>query len=729
MTPIATGYDLIDVEVHQKSIRNIANEMAITLMRTSGSPVVTEAKDFSTCILDADVEQLAFSGFVTFHISTAIFGVEAVLRHTPLENIRPGDGFMCNDPHSSGAIHQGDVGIVVPFFYRDELVGWGYVNEHVLDIGGSAVSGFAPGAYDCFSETLAFPAVRVISEGRITPEWEQFIGTNVRLPGIVLNDIRSMVAGNNAGQRRLEALLDHIGLERFRALNEESKLLSEHAVRRMIEGLPDGTYESQDWVEFDGRGVQELHEVRLRLTIEGDEMTIQFRGDPQTDSFINGARPAMIGQSWSTLLSQLIYDIPINAGIWRPIHFDLGPQGTVVNSVPPAPVSQSHMETGMKVNKVLADVFSQACALSSEPILAGRVAGQCAQDMSFFTAFGIDRRTGTPTVAFPVSLGMASGGGAQTVSDGLEIYAGQCMPGCDMPEVEMEETTQPGMILWRSVQPDTGGAGIHRGGLGATSALAILHCDRMTGGAFSNCSQVPPRGSAGGYPGAAGRWRIIRDSNILDLLERGIFPVPDRIVGRVEQGAAKNGHLVLDRGDIFVSAAGGGGGVGDPILRDPELVARDVLDGYVSREAALDVYGVRLEGEGNVDRAATAAERSSIRARRVGHSVDKRVVADDVRFAPLHVRDGHWHCAACNHDLGEETENWRDSAVRVQREISERYKELHSQVRTRTDGAAVVLRENFCPECATSLAVDVSLEGRSPVAASRVGVIERFPED
>src|SRR6266567_2208726 len=102
MSTTTTKYDLIDVEVHQKSLTNIASEMA-------------------------------FSGYVTFHISTAVLGVEAVLRHMPVEEIHPGDGFMCNDPHTSGAIHQGDVGVVMPFFHDDQLVGWGYVNEHVLD--------------------------------------------------------------------------------------------------------------------------------------------------------------------------------------------------------------------------------------------------------------------------------------------------------------------------------------------------------------------------------------------------------------------------------------------------------------------------------------------------------------------------------------------------------------------------------------------------------------------
>jgi len=724
-TPTTTKYDLIDVEVHQKSLTNIASEMAITLMRTSGSPVVTEAKDFSTCILDAKVEQLAFSGYVTFHISTAVLGVEAVLRHVPVEEIRPGDGFMCNDPHTSGAIHQGDVGIVMPFFHDDELVGWGYVNEHVLDIGGSAVSGFAPGAFDCYAETLAFPALRIVKNGRIESGWEQFLSTNVRMAGTVLNDIRSMIAANNAGQKRLSQLLEQIGLERFRELNAVNKELSEGAVRRLIQALPDGTYESEDWVEYDGRGVEELHEVRCRLIIDGDEMTIQFRGDPQTDSFINGARPSMTGQAWTTLLSQLTYDIPINAGIWRPVHFDLGPEGTVVNSVPPAPVSQSHMETGMRVNKLLTDVLSQACSLSDDPILRGRVAGQMAQNLSFFTAYGIDLRSGQPTVAFPVSLGAPSGGGAQTVTDGMETYAAQCMVGCDVPDTEMEESTQPGLILWRRVAADTGGAGIRRGGPGVSTAMAITHSKRMTGGAYGSCAFVPPRGAAGGYPGGAGGWELLRETNLLELLERGELPTEQSVTGRKDEMPAKTGELVLNHGDVFWVINGGGGGVGDPLFREPEMVAKDVVDGYVSEPAAREIYGVVVTEAGAADLGATEAQRAAIRQARIGGTPERAADKPEIIVA-LQVVDGRWHCAVCDHDLGSESGNWREAAVTSEHEVSERYGELHSRVRRRKAEPRVVMRENFCPGCGSSLAVDITLAGCDVVAASHPGVNDPF---
>ncbi len=718
--------DIIDIEVHSKSIRNMANEMAITLMRTSGSPVVTEALDFSTCILDRNVEQLAFAGFVTFHISTAIGGVKAVLRGHAMEDLRPGDGFLCNDPHTSGAIHQGDLGVVMPFFHNGEIVAFGYVNEHVLDAGGSAVSGFAPAAHDKYSETLNFNAVRVIRNYQIEPEWESFIGNNVRLERIVLNDIRSMIAANSAGERRIQSMLDDIGFERFTELNEAAKDLSEKAMRNRISGLPDGTYESEDWVEYDGRGPLEFFNVRCRLVVDGDQMTIQYRGDKQTDSFINGAWPAVVGQSWSTLLSQLCYDIPVNQGLWRPIVFDLGPKGSIVNSLPPSPVTQSHMETGMRINKILIEVLSQACALSTDPVVASRVAGAPCQNLAFFTSFGVDLRTGWPTVAFPVSLGQPCGGGAQTVTDGLDTYAAQCMCGCNTPDVEMEETSQPGYILWRRISRDQAGAGTHRGGMGVSGALAIVHSEFMTGGGYNNAAYIPARGASGGYPSGAGEWTLLTDTNVFELLEQGIWPTEDVLKGRKVPQPAKTGDLILRRGDVFSVINGGGGGVGDPLFRDPDSVAKDIRDGYVSADVGELLYGVVLDANQATDVAATLAARTRIRQERLGAAPARTPDPAGPVFAPLAVAEGNWKCAMCQHDLGPQVGNWRTAVVTRESKVTERFEEIHAQIRPTGDLAPVVMRENFCPGCATALSVDITLAGRDLCAAPRLGIIDPY---
>ncbi|GAB3379632.1 hydantoinase B/oxoprolinase family protein [Amycolatopsis echigonensis] len=723
--PSANGLDIIDVEVHGKSIRNIANEMAITLMRTSGSPVVTEALDFSTCILDREVEQLAFAGFVTFHISTAIGGVKAVLAKHDLADLRPGDGFLCNDPHTSGAIHQGDLGVVMPFFHNGEVVAFGYVNEHVLDAGGSAVSGFAPAAHDNTSEALNFNAVRVIRDYKIEPEWEAFIGNNVRLQRIVLNDIRSMIAANSAGERRLRTVIDDIGYDRFTELNEASKDLSEKAMRDVIRKLPDGTFDSEDWVEYDGRGPQEFHNVRCRLVVDGETMTIQYRGDAQTDSFINGAWPAMVGQSWSTLLSQLAYDIPVNAGLWRPITFDLGPAGTIVNSLPPAPVTQSHMETGMRANKILIDVLSQACSFSEDPVIASRVAGAPCQNLAFFTSYGIDLRSGYPTVAFPVSLGQPCGGGAQTVTDGLDTYAAQCMCGCNTPDVEMEESSQPGYILWRQVSRDQAGAGVRRGGMGVSGAMAVVHSNKMTGGGYNSAAYLPPRGAAGGYPAGAGEWQLLSDTNVFELLDRGEWPTRDRLTGTRVPHPAKTGALMLKRGDVFAVVNGGGGGVGDPLLRIPEEVAKDVRDGYVSATTAERLYGVILDNHDRADVSATEAKRTALRHERVGHETAP-VTSPSAVFAPVRVASGHWECALCDHRLAAQTENWRVAAVSRETKIHEALERVGAQVRQADTPEPIVMRENFCPNCGSALAVDVTFAGRPPVAAPRLGVLDPY---
>lgn len=723
-----TALDIIDIEIHSKSIRNMANEMAITLMRTSGSPVVTEALDFSTCILDRDAEQLAFAGFVTFHISTAIGGVRAVLASHRIEDLQPGDGFLCNDPHTSGAIHQGDLGIVMPFFSGGTVVGFGYVNEHVLDAGGSAVSGFAPAAHDNYAEALNFNAVRVVRNYRIEPEWEAFIGNNVRLRGIVLNDIRSMIAANGAGERRMQKMVEDLGFERFTELNEAAKDLSERAMRDAISKLPDGTYDSEDWVEYDARGPQEFFNVRCRLVVDGDALVVQYRGDPQTDSFVNGAWPAIVGQAWSCLLSQLCYDIPVNAGLWRPVTFDLGPKGSIVNSVPPAPVTQSHMETGARTNKLLIDALSQACALSSDPVIAGRVAGQPCQNLAFFTSFGIDLRTGWPTVAFPVSLGQPCGGGAQTVADGLDTYAAQCMCGCNTPDVEMEESTQPGYILWRRVSRDQAGAGVYRGGMGVSGAMAIIHTETMAGGGYNSAAYVPPRGASGGYPAGAGDWKLLTDTNVFELLESGVWPTEDKLTGRTVAYPAKTGDLVLRRGDVFSVINGGGGGVGDPLLRDPDAVAKDVRDGYVSQEVATTLYGVVVNGRGHADGDATGRQRESIRSERLGRSPAHRPDEGGPVFAPLRVRGGMWQCALCGTDLGQASGNWRTAAVTRESKIGEKFEEFQSQIRVAASTEPVVMRENFCPGCATSLAVDVTFMGRGPVTAPRVGIKDPYPD-
>jgi N-methylhydantoinase B len=309
-------YDVIDIEVHRQVVRNIANEMAITLMRTSGSPVVTDAKDFSTCILDAKVEQIAFSGFVTFHISTAVLGVEAVLRNTPIERCARATP-SCATTRTPRGHPPGRRRHRHAVLLRGRARGWGYVNEHVLDIGGSAVSGFALGAFDSFSETLAFP-------GRASPataDRSLVADSSSRRTCACRHRPQRHPQHDRGQQRGAAAPRGRCSGHRRRALRGAQRASKELSERRRAQAdrvAADGTYESVGLGRSSTRAAsRSCTRSHTRLIVEGDEMTIQFRGGA-ADRLVHQRRePAMIGQAWTTMLAQLIYDIPVNAGIWR----------------------------------------------------------------------------------------------------------------------------------------------------------------------------------------------------------------------------------------------------------------------------------------------------------------------------------------------------------------------------------------------------------------------------
>jgi N-methylhydantoinase B len=710
-------YDVLGVEVHRKAMDEIAREMGITMVRTSGSPVVTEAKDLSCAVLDEQSELIGFSGFVGFHVSTSVLGVEAVLRNYDLDEIEPGDAFIANDPHSSGAIHQGDVGVIMPYFHAGELVGWGYINAHLLDVGGSSVSGFAPEARESFAEALAFPAVRFVRDGRMSKDWSLFIANSVRVPVPVLNDLRSMIAALNAGQRRLIRVIESHGLERHREYCRINKQLSEQLIRSRIALLPDGEYTSREWIEYDGHGTPDLYELSVTMTVDGDEMRLAFRGVDQVPAFVNGAEPSVLGNAMNGLQTVFIPDVPVNAALWRAIHFDLGPKGTVVNSVPPAPVSQSHMECGMRVCRLMADVLVQAMSLSPDERLRSRAAGQPNNGIATCTLTGADRATGGPIVVFPIAPTVGLGGPAQSVSDGVDTYSGQFNIGARMAAVEADESTGPLVTLWRRIRPDGGGAGEMRGGQGMASALALRGIDSMTGTAFNSCAEVPPRGAGGGFPGAGTSYHVVRDSDVNRLLGDGTMPSPENLGGEIQRMPSKTGTLTMVENDVFMITSGGGGGLGDPLLRDPELVAKDVADGYTTVESARGLYGVALTAEGAVDADATTAERARIRAERLGGapSRDPRPVEQLETGISVKVAGERWACARCDHELGPVDGNYRDGCVSRVSSAAETMEARGMQIRRRTAGPDVLLSEYFCPGCGSSVRADIAVAGDDAV--------------
>jgi N-methylhydantoinase B len=706
-----TDYDVIAAEVHRKAIKNLTDEMAITLVRTSGSPIVTESKDFSTCLMDTKPEHLGFSSYVLFHVGSSLIGTQVIANLVREEGgLRPCDGWVVNDPHTGGAMHQGDVSIIMPTFYGDEHLGWSFANMHVLDVGGVGISGYAPGAHDVWQEGMRFPPVRIIRDGAIDEQWEKYIAANVRAPGAVLNDIRSMISANNTATGKLNQIIDEFGLDAHRQYCEINKDLSEQVLRERIALLPDGVYEAVDWNEFDGHdGPDMLLELRCRLEVDGTDLRFHYSGVPQIDAFVNSTEGPMFGQAMTGLMTILVYgDLPVNGGLWRPITVELGEPGTIVNSIPPAPVSNAHSEVGMRACKLAKDVLVQAMSLSDDPVLRSRVSGQHQDGFPGNALFGSNQHGGISVVFYPDNA-IGSGGGAQTINDGQDCYGLTCTTGGGIPDIENHEGADPVLFLWRRLVANSGGPGQMRGGQSLDQAYAIHYSDKMAGPGFNACAQVPPHGAGGGYPGCAGTFFPVRGSNVAELLEQGILPTMERLQGRTEVVRSKVTHLDLKRGDVFVATAGGGAGIGDPLLRPVAKVAKDVVNGYVTADHAHRIYGVVMDGEA-ADDSATEQRRAEIRRERIGGEPAKRARETPSTGISLQRDDHSWLCVSCDEALAPADGNWRDGAVLREQPIAERYQELGMLVRDRTESPRVTIREYFCPGCAASVGVDVATD-------------------
>lgn len=717
---VTASYDVVAAEVHRKALENVTKEMAVSLVRTCGSAIVTEAKDFSTCLLDRRPEHISFMTHVIFHLASSLIGTQVIAELTRDQVVRPGDGWIVNDPHTAGAMHQGDVAIIMPTFYRNEHIGWSFADMHVTDIGGVGVSAFAPGARDVYQEGLRFPPIQVIRDGVLDVQWERFIAANVRASDEVLNDIRSMIAANNTAARKLADVVDEFGLERHEQFNAVNKDLSENVLRQRIERIPDGTYRAVDWNEFDGHdGPDLLLELQLAMHVSGSNLHFEFSGVPQIDAYVNSTQGAMWGQTMSGLLTVLGYgDLPLNGGIWRPLSFDLGPRGTIVNSVPPAPVSNAHSEVGLRVSKMVKDALCQALAQSDDETLRSRIAGQGQDGYPANATFGRNQHGGD-SVMFYTDNAVGEGGGAQTCHDGQDAYGCTCLTGCAMADVETHEASDPVLFLWRRIVPNSGGPGTRRGGQGLEQAYTILEADSASGPAFNACAEVPPRGYGGGGTASAGNFHVIRQTNVAELLRAGRLPSRERVSGVVPPIRSKVTHLTIERHDVWLATSGGGGGLGDPLLRPLDMIARDIRDGYITVKHASAAYGL-VWNDGEPDLDASVAERQAIRLRRIGGEPQRELRAPErgVGVSTVRSATGRWTCGYCAADLG--SDDWREAAAVLQTGVVDRYAEWDMNVKARREDPEVLLREHFCPSCAGALGVDVVTSAPSVLNTSGV---------
>lgn len=708
-------YDPIIAEVLRMRFNNIVEEMGVTLKQTSGSPILTEANDFSSNILDSHAGICASGSEIIFHLGSATRCLEGILERYAPQDIRPGDAIIINNPYI-GSPHKQDIGVLSPLYHGGEIVNWVWTAAHMYDIGGISPGSFSPQVTDTYGEGLMIPPLKIVKEGVFNDDLRQIIEANSRLPVQVFNDIRCLVATNNVALDRLREAIEYYGLETYRLYSNINGVLSERAFRERIERIPDGVYSTVDWLEHDGHE-HRLYDVRCAMTVEGDSITFDFEGtSPQAPGLVNCGPGGLLGDVLTPFAQMVCHDLQINFGLLAPIEIRV-PPGTVISATEPAATGYGHLDAGYTATKVVTELLSRALQASDDPWLRSRAMGQFNDSWSIETWGGTDQYG--QRFAWLNMDGGGFGGGATSVHDGMDVAGDMTSVGNAIPDIEWTEQTTPALHLWRRLEPNSGGPGLRRGGAGLDLAWTMWDTEdeQFTGSVVLSMFCLPSRGHGGGWPGSANRISQLQESNVHQLLEAGRWPTPETLECRDEfLSPPKFSPLRLRRGDVVRHRTGGGAGYGDPLLRDPELVAREVRYGWVTREQAEAVHGVVVDAAGAVDAAGTEQRRAAIRAERVGG--EPRPLTGTLDDRPgrrwldlyLAAEQGRVRCALCELELCDEDQDWREHVATAEHGLADRLVQAGMWVAERPEIPARLV-ELSCPGCGTSLRTLVTVEG------------------
>ncbi|VEW14118.1 Acetone carboxylase alpha subunit [Brevibacterium casei] len=631
--------DPITFEVVRNRLTAITEEQAITLKAVSGSPVVTDATDFNVGTYLPGGEIVTMGPQVLFHSGSMASVVRSIVAEAA-ENpgIADGDMFILNNPYR-GALHQQDVSIVAPVFDHGEHVAWVGCCAHQIDMGGRNFGSWGIGARSVQEEAVLMSGVKLVEGGEIREDiWDMILGMT-RMPLAVGLDLKAMIAANTVASRRLGALFDRYGLDVVRSVMRLEIDHAEEQLRSRLRSLPDGTFRGVDYLEHDGLE-NTLYEVRVEVRKTGDRLVVDFSGtSPQAPGFINCTWSGMLAGVFTALLPTLATTLRWNEGLLRVIEIE-APDGLVCNATFPAPVSAATISTMWVVMNAAVQALSRLAATSPE-FLPDAVA----VTKGSMTAFVINgtNRDGSPYGNFLLDS-TAGGGGAYFDHDGLNGSGDFCVPRPAITNIEAHEAAGPILFLYRSILPDTGGAGRFRGG--ATTGLAITPHDAesLQGMIVGHGVEVP--NSVGLFGGLEGSCNVNMKLHADGKSPVGRISGADDLAawqGRTEDLGPKPGFFPIAAGDVIAYSFQGGGGLGDPLDREPTSVSADVTAGYVSAQAASDLYGVVIV-DGVVDETATQARRETIRLARL---TDASVTAEDaveptVGTAPSDGDDAVW---------------------------------------------------------------------------------------
>lgn len=557
-------------ELIREAIVATCEQMSLAVIRTSHSETVKSAMDFSTAICNASGEMVGQGVTLPNQLGAIPDAVESIFRTFP-NDLDPGDIIVLNDPFAGGT-HLPDIYVVAPVFYDNRLIALIATVAHHADLGGMVAGSMAPDAHECYQEGLRMPPVKFYVRGKPNHAVHALIRANVRIPDVVLGDFAAQVVACRTGEAGLLKLVEAYGLETLLEHLQDLLDYTDRLTRAEIRLLPDGVYRNTDYIDDDGIHPEPIP-ISVTITIRDDEIEADFEGSaPQLPVSLNSTLSFTKSCVYYTLRTLMRTDIPHNAGFFRAITVK-APPGSILNCVLPAATATRGL-TGFRVSDTVFGALATA--------LPDRVMG--ASDGGL-TLVGIAGRRPNRQ-PFTVLELLSGAWGGRPDRDGLEGVPNLGANISNIP-IEMLEAAYPVRIEQYGYVTDTGGAGQFRGGLSTVREYRMLQEGMLT--VRADRQKIMPYGVQDGRPGTA-------SMNVLN---------PDGESERLPSKFAR----ALKQGDLFRHLTAGAGGWGNPLLRNPADVARDVWNGKLSAEYARREYGVVLGTDFEVDEVATAALR------------------------------------------------------------------------------------------------------------------------
>jgi N-methylhydantoinase B len=572
--------DPIGFELFKNTLLSIADEMALTILRTAYSGVLKDNMDYSTAVCDGGGRTIAQGLTLPAHLSSFPDALAATIARFG-DRMRPGDVYCLNDPFEGG-MHIPDVFVLKPIFHEGERLAFAATICHQTDMGGRVAGSNASDSTEIYQEGLRIPPVKMYDAGEPNETLFRLLEKNIRMPARVFGDLRAQLAACHIAEAAFHRLVARHGATQVQTYMDEILDYTERLTRASLSQLPDGEWSFEDWIDDDG--IDYGKPIRLFVTLRkaGDALVADWTGtSPQVKGAINNTASFTKAATFTCLKSVLAHDVLCNAGFYRAIEV-IAPPGTIANGVLPA-ASAARGLTGFRM---LDTCFGALAQMLPDRSIAASEGGNTGVSIGGYYP---DRRP------FIFVEFICSAWGGRAWADGLDGNANM-LANMSLPPVEITEAEQPLQILCTEFIRDVGGPGKHRGGMSirrdykllAEEAVLQVRADRH---------DVRPYGLYGGQPGRPGR-------NVLNP-GPGARELPGKLT------------MTMKGGDVFRHEQPGPGGWGDPLERDPARVLRDARNELVSLGAARDDYGVVIDvGTWTVDHARTAQRRAELRAQR-----------------------------------------------------------------------------------------------------------------